>query len=265
MNKKMGFTGTNLQLSAEDFERCPEMREQFKIILNGMLGKLAQRPSEETLSYISSHEDLKKLAKKAEIINIGNVSNDFCEVTIRKKEATEDTKGNCIIYAFVTARARIRLHQHLMELCRTGYKLYYTDCDSIIFTGNNSQNVPLPRGLAFGDFKPELGENTKISKFVCHGRKNFQILYEKESQTKSVVKVKGLSLQSNIAKQIVSEKFSTVPISKDKIRKKIAVPQLRRIRNDIKHQTFYLSQNISCQRITESESKMTLPWGYRKK
>lgn len=269
----MGFENTNLELKVDDFSHNPDLRLQFKLILNSMLGKLAQKPSNEETTIVNSNEQLQEILKKSEVTNINCVNEDFCEVRYKQegKKAAIDKKGNCIAYAFITARTRIYLHSNLMLLHRRGFKLYYTDCDSIIFSGNQKQrDLPLPLGIAFGDFKAELGENVDIHDFSCLGRKQLQIQYAKRTQSvpslQFLYKIKGLSLDSKQAQEQVKEHFPTAETTKQAFQSdlKIPVPQIRRINNKTTKQTFCLSTRSACQRkvVVDDQNLYTIPWGY---
>ena len=257
----MGFVGTKLELSKGQFSYCPELREQFKLILNSMLGKLAQKPSEEVSCLVKSPAQLRKIAANSVILNVGTVNNTYCELELLKKKDEEDRKGNSVVYAFVTARARITLHTHVMRLASSNFRVFYTDTDSIIFSGPRFEKPPIPMGIAFGDFKDELGPNCSIKKFFCRGRKNFEIMYERDSKRESLVKIKGLSLKSNIAKTIVLDRVNDS--SPSQWPREIRVPQMRRRNNKICHQLFDVKMKTNCQRkVKEDLHCLTLPWGY---
>ena len=247
----MGFLNTNLELSENDFVSHPELREQFKLILNSMLGKLAQKPLEEKHCSVSSYQELANISKNSRIVDIGTITDQFCDIGVKTKNNGEDNKGNCVVYAFITARARISLHQHMMALEAANFDLFYTDCDSIIFAGPKDKVIPLPQGIAFGDFKHELGENSRIKKFSCRGRKDFEITYQLETREERLVKVKGLALQSHIA--------NTEYESQGECK---AIPQLRRIKSRIQYQTFHICKKISAQRKMSKRDSLTLPWGF---
>ncbi len=264
----MGFSGTNLELKLEDFSNDPALRKQFKIIMNSMLGKLAQEITKEKGQFVSSKKELDDLMKTHNITNVNLTSNTFCHVNVEAKKVNQfNKKGNCIVYAFITARTRIFMHQHMTNLQKCGFKLFYSDCDSIIFSGKKDTSPSLPIGFAFGEFKAELGLNTVIKSFSCLGRKQFRLEYfKKETKEKEIIfKLKGISLESKIAKQEVLDKFPKPHALAEAIlsKKKICIPQVRRIQNSYRKQLFHVTSNCSSQRKCGGDDHLTTyPWGF---
>ena len=264
MNEDMGFLNTKLELSHRDFVENPNARQQFKLVLNSMLGKLAQKPLSEYSRFISDKKELDKVA--LDVSKIHTVTDNFCHISQRLEGRGINTKGNCVVYAFITARNRITLHKNMAELVRNGFELYYCDCDSIIFAGTKERSLPIPVGLSFGDFKEELGREKKIKHFYCLGRKQFKICVQESGSNKEehFLKVKGISLSSEMVRKKVlnafPEDFSTIEKLEEK---EIEVPQLRRIQNSCEKQIFHIKAQTNCQRKQcEDVPKSTLPWGF---
>ena len=265
----MGFSGTKLELSLEDFYSEPNLRQQFKLILNSMLGKLAQQPHKEHNQLVTSEKQLQEIMKNCDITNISITNEEFCHVSLKGKEASKvNKKGNCIVYAFITARTRILMHKNLIRLQKSGHNLFYTDCDSIIFSAKKGSHIhPIPIGGAFGDFKPELGKGAKITSFSCTGRKQFRLGYSlpNSKEEEILFKIKGISLSSHIARQEVYNQFPKADtLAKDMAKEaKMSIPQIRRIENSCKKQIFHLSTNSNCQRKGNNDENLTtFPWGF---
>ena len=166
VNEKMSFSNTPLELKPEDFYAKPALRQQFKMILNSMLGKLAQQSHKENGQFVSSADELQKLLKTRNITNVNITNEDFCHVNL---EATTtfgevNKKGNCIVYAFITARTRILMHTNLMKLQNQGYDIFYTDCDSIIFSSKKNPFLPFLLVFHLGILNPNLekGQQSKV-------------------------------------------------------------------------------------------------------
>lgn len=272
INTKMGFSGSKLELKIEDFSSDPDLRQQFKVILNSMLGKLAQQSPQETSQFVTSQRELRELMKNHDITNVNIAANEFCHLSVQSKKPFDvNKKGNCVVYAFITARTRILMHQHLMALQKAKFSLYYTDCDSLIFVGEKTASLPLPIGFAFGDFKEELGFGTEIQSFSCTGRKQYRLAYTRKGnrnrEEEVLFKIKGISLTSQLAKKRVLDQFPTPDVLAQDIeaKKKICIPQVRRVKNSFRKQMFHINVDSSCQRkCTNDQALCTLPWGYIK-
>ncbi len=262
MNETMGFLKTDLELQYEDFVENPSARQQYKLILNSMLGKLAQKPLSEYSRYICEAKELQKIAQN--VTNIHAVTENFCHVTEQQTSEGINKKGNCVVYAFITARNRIKLHENLVKLVENDFSVFYTDCDSIIFSGKSSMSPPIPIGLAFGDFREEFGRRKAIKSFSCLGRKQLHIILNEEDSTKEehVLKVKGLSVNAELPRKKFLEDLAKTEGSPKG--KKIIVPQLRRIQNSTEKQMHLLNIYSNCQRKEILNERKTFPWGYMK-
>ena len=262
----MGFYGTPLKLREEDFEDNKRLRNHFKLMLNAALGKFAQKRSSEEVHFVKSNEEINRLAMQKKIVNINDICEDFCQINTEAPE-TFSPFGNSVIYSFITARTRIRLHQGITALDVSGFHIYYCDCDSLLFSAPCGASIPLEIGSSFGQFKSELNESAQISQFICHGRKNFKLSFTENNSTKSLFRIRGISLTSSTAKEAIEKTFLPVvepnlPPSK--------IPQVRKLskkmQTETKRQDTCLNQNIECQRFVEFEtvSEETFPWGYER-
>ncbi len=268
MNERMGFEGSPLELKEEDFQENENMRQHFKLMLNAGLGKLAQQAGQNETQFVSTHKDISKLWEEQEITDIFGISDSLCQVNTKRKVGRNivPSSSNPIIYAMITARTRILLHKSITLLERNNMNVYYCDCDSILFTANDSDPVPLDIGLAFGQFRSELGDSAKILSFEAHGRKNFRLTYKKNNKVETLFKLSGISLTSTIAHNVAINNFDLPPNIPSK-----KVPQIRSVqkeklctRKEIRN--VKMRQDIFCQRrIDRSEMTIrTYPWGFKK-
>ncbi len=157
------------------------------------------------------------------------------------------------------------MHKKIILLVKKGFKPYYCDTDSILFSGPKDSRVPLTFSLAFGDFKHELGEKTKISRFEAFGRKNFSISYENQTGPQTLVKVCGMTLESKIVQDELAhaaeirESAPKLTQIRKIFRKEIGLrcPSLQRT-------TLNKGMKLSCERKldTDTEDRSTKPWGY---
>ncbi len=271
LNEKMAFKGTPLELKMSDFEKKDSLRQHFKLLLNSALGKLAQKPFSHKISYVKSQEELWKLFEEEDIENVSAISEDICQISIRESEKGKkkpNFRTNCILYAFITARSRIRLHKSIMTLQQNKFHVYYCDCDSIFFSGPKNVTPPLVISPAFGDFKNEVPEDSTITNFSCLGRKHYQIISKKEGEKEGTAafKIRGISLQSDIALQKVSKDYPLKPPHDKSV--PLLVPQVRKVHPSplttaSKSRQISMSRNIICQRkVMIDNRRKTYPWGY---
>ncbi len=277
LNKKMGFTNTELELKSSDFLENKRLRQHYKLMLNAGLGKLAQRQKKSRSFFAKSEEEISTLTKekgKGVITNIYGISDNICQVYTEDGSSDSNlgtlkssSNANPVLYAFITARTRITIHKNIMLLQRNSFNVYYCDCDSILFAGNKASPVPLDVGFAFGQFRSELKKDTNIQSFVAHGRKNYKLTYKDGLETKSLFKLSGICLKSPLlsANKIFTEE---VPQKADTGTKKIA--QIRHVHKqklsttaEIQH--ISVRQDIICQRKVDYSkiSRPTFPWGFR--
>ncbi len=267
----MGFTNTPLELKISDFETNAQLRQHFKIMLNAGLGKLAQRRKSEKSFFATSEKEVVKLYNEENITDIFGISDSLCQLNSSKTSSASllsSSNGNCILYAFITARTRILLHKNILKLIEKKFRVYYCDCDNIIFAGKTNVSLPIDIGNAFGQFRAEFGDNATLQSFVAHGRKNFKMTYKKDGEEKSVFKLSGISLKSASAAQWAEEAYpETISPTLSKVKKQ--VPQVRhthekKLSTRKQRQNFEMRENVFCQRRVDYKdlSMTTYPWGF---
>ncbi len=283
----MEFKNTCLELKPEDFKLDNTQRKHFKLMMNAGLGKLAQKKKNLKTHFVTCEEDIRKLWKAdEEIIDMFALSDTLCQVNTVSSKSSNAKKSNFgypefvssanpVLYSFITARTRIILHKSIMQLAKENFRIYYCDCDSIIFAGKKNLPIPLNIGSACGQFRPELSEHGKITSFTGHGRKNFRITYEEENSLEKnyLYKLSGISLKSVRAQESVSHLYADFikNTGKSGEAKHITIPQVRRHKKK-PLDTVYTAQNFSvrcdvfCQRTVNYNAKFipTYPWGFSK-
>ncbi len=268
----MGFHGTNLELTMTNIEENKKKRKSYKMLANSMLGKFSQRSNFPEVIYVKSKKDVDKFFCEKEIIDILPISEDICELQINQENPLPKRNSNCIIGAFITSWARIRLHEDMTKLENSGHTLYYVDTDSIIFSGARGQEIPLVRSPCLGDYKHELGPDAHITSFSCLGRKNYSITYVEKGVTKSVVKISGLTLQSKIAQECLpGKKYEEMVTSiGENVPNEVSIPQFRKFackdEDSItkKILNFRINNKVQVQRIVDTLTTKTRPYGYKK-
>ncbi len=279
INRKMNFTN-DLVLTEEVVHENKAKRNTFKLLGNSMLGKFSQRANYSQTVFVNSQAEMEKAFSEHDIVDVLPISEDTCELEILSRQkgnpATTSRAGNCIIGAFVTAYARIQLHKDLMCLFSRGYHIYYVDTDAIIFVDPQpslNRLMPLSLSPCLGDYKHELGTHANIKSFACLARKTYSISFLNENTKSNEVSVKssGLSLSGSIAQNTISSKEFKILLKKwDKSSETsyVEIPQLRRFLNKNDGTVYHkisnqkLNNNINVQRIIQSVTSNTLPFGF---
>ncbi len=266
----MDFTGTNLALTCDKLNENKTKRNSFKMLANSMLGKFSQKSNYPEILYVKTKKDVDEIFSQEDIVDILPITDDICELQIENVNTTPKRNSNCIIGAYITAIARIKLHSHMCELEKSGFRLFYVDTDSVIFSGNKNTKIPLNCSPCLGDFKNELGSQSEIKGFSCLGRKNYSIAYHQEDIEKSMVKVSGLALTSKLAAECLStEKMHNfLKDRQNEMYVETSVPQFRNFackdEDTITKKILNVRMNniINIQRIVNDITAETLPFGY---
>ncbi len=271
INERMQFSNTNLALTPDKLDKNSSKRNTFKMLANSMLGKFSQKSNYPDILYVRSKKDMDETFCNEEIVDILPISDDICELQVESVNKSPKRNTNCIIGAFITALARVKLHSEMCKLQQTGFRLFYVDTDSIIFSGKRSAKIPLTCSPCLGDFKKELGPETQIKAFSCLGRKNYSIAYSSREREESIIKISGLTLSSKIVADCLSvtklEKFL-----KDRQNNSYAetsVPQFRNFackdENTVTKKILNIRINnvLDIQRIVPADiTADTFPFGY---
>ncbi len=267
INKVMGFKNTTLELRRKDFKEDEAMRQHIKLLLNSALGKLNQKKGGIKTKFFRSMDEIQSFfnEKKNEIIDLTDLES-ACQINYKSEDSSLKRQSNPILYAFITANARIFLHQNILKLVKHNFLPFYTDTDSILFSGPKNANLPLNFGGAFRQFKHEFKEDTEIMQFTARGRKNFWLSYStpNELENQICIKVCGLNFSSHLLRKTIlsntkndtkNPTFSQIRhIFDKKLQTQISVKQ-----------TFELNtENYRCERRVDHKSPtlQTTPWGY---
>ncbi len=196
----MKFTGSPLELRAEDINPDPTQRYLYKSMMNSVIGKFSQRLNFPKTQYVCNAQNIEDLLQTgAEITDFQTISDDICEVQTNPTcTPQKNRKTNPIITAFVTSLSRIEMHQNILLLKKKNCCPIYTDTDSLIFTAPKNTVLPFELNGGVGYFKPEYNG---LNGFCCIGKKSYAVYTQtKETETK----VCGLSFVSKATKFSVS-------------------------------------------------------------
>lgn len=147
----------------------------YKLLLNSLYGKFSQRGEKIEAMQL---EEFAQLKNQPEDFRIWN------GIAIFKVEGTPPIWGNCVWPAFVTARARIRLHKELRKVYDKGGRILYCDTDSIIYLGAHSLLYPQKVNRP-GEFE----QRGYYKKVIIAGKKEYGFLLE---NGKWDVRIKGV-------------------------------------------------------------------------
>lgn len=234
----------------------------YKLASNCLFGKFQQKSSNTKSVFVSSQRELENVVLENEpnIENVYCINDSMCRVIIKQAENRSLPKRdiNCYIGSQLVSLAREELYKHILTLEKVNAKIYYYDVDSIFFSINAEQNIPLSISHALGHFKNVYKE--EILSFFCLGPKNYALCLKSGDKIKEVIKLRGLSLTSFCLKNAVNadlyELFLNACLSNVYASKKIK-------QNAKKFKTF--SNNITIKRKVLCKKKLTtVPFGYCK-
>lgn len=201
LNQKMDFRGA-LQLATGDIVDDPAACKFWKNCINHFCGVWAQDSSEYTdvvlvRSQTKLDVHLNRKGGMRRLMAFDLVSERVAAATfsIQKRQVATSTKGNCVIYAFITSYLRVLMYEKILELAANGFVTLFTSTDSILFVGKRGNPVPLDVGHAFGCFKPVLPGGADIRTFSSVGPSNYLVEYnEAAGGRQQKVSVKGLTV-----------------------------------------------------------------------
>ena len=204
----------NIKLDYHKICKNEALRFIAKIMLNSFWGKLAQKPNQSKKNYFHSYDQYWSLLNDDNKIVESEVmlNDDTLMATWKLLEENLDTHTNfnVAVASYVTAWGRLKLYDVLLERdnIRPNCILYY-DTDSVYFIEKNC-DPQIKCGNFLGDLTDEVtskyGENSKCTKFVSLGAKNYAYVIEKfDGEIVTEYKCKGISLSSK-TKNIINFK-----------------------------------------------------------
>jgi len=182
---KLNAVMPGLQLDVGRVARNEGRRQFAKDTSNAGLGKFSQSDLKARSVYVSSYEEMCKWAFDSphlKLKTINPLSEHLAEVNVEPRDELLGYHKNTqvVIYAFVTAFARISMMRDMREMMRLGCRLYYTDTDSIIFdcpAADRSLDALEERlnigSSAYGAYKYETP--TEIVSFASPGPKIYSL------------------------------------------------------------------------------------------
>jgi hypothetical protein len=277
---KCNFLNTEMELK-EPFLLTPTnidfqkpKRTFFKLMANGLFGKLEQKNNKTKTVFVNNQTDLEAIFfSENQIEDIFCINDNICQVQISPNELKlrPNRKSNCYIGAQVTAYARSTIYSHIQTLLQNSANIYRVDCDSIIFSIEETLPIPLMISEAVGHFKLEI--EGEILSFYSLGPKNYSLTFKKNGHIETICKVSGLSINNSLQKDILNDQLFDYYLSQflNNKQEKIFVTQQRtkgnfkklKISSHIENVIF--SNNISSRRfVSKTLNYVTYPYGFKK-
>jgi hypothetical protein len=192
--RRFGFT-----LDATKMERNEGLRSLYKICLNSLWGKLAEKCDRKEDTYCTTEAQWFGLMSKhikGEIeITASNIIGSSIHAQFKQKDEkkTPLARTNLAVASFVTSNARLRLGSKLDIL---GPRAFYFDTDSILYHYDpNLTNIE--EGEYLGDW--ELENKKPIVEFAAMGPKSYAV---REASGKAETKMKGFTLHHENAAKV---------------------------------------------------------------
>ena len=275
LNKKMDLTEP-FMLKVNEISPNLQKRTFYKLMSNALFGKLEQKNDKSQTRFVNKQSDLEDIFfSENKIQDLTCINNEICQVQVSQNELKlpPNRKSNCYIGAQVTAFARQIIYTHLQTLNNVNATIYQIDCDSIIFALPKQTNIPLQISDAVGDFKFELKGN--IINFYSLGPKNYTLTFEKDGKCETISKVRGLSLNNSLNKNVFNDELFKLYIDQflQNHPAKMLINQYRikgnfkrlKVSSELEQITF--RNDVSNRRIVDSKTLnyKTIPYGFKEK
>lgn len=204
------YRAEGIVLDKDKMEKNPAKRQIAKMALNSLWGKLAQKENPDQLEYFTSLE-VDKYLKVAtdpayEVNSLMIFNENLVALNYRMVDqiVAPSNKTNCIVAAYVTAQARLKLYYYLERL---GRRVLYFDTDSIVYVQPDESAWEPPLGDHLGDMTDELrdyGEGSYVYEFVAGGPKQYGLKIWSTSDQKTVtsVKLRGFTMDNENCKKL---------------------------------------------------------------
>lgn len=157
----------NMKKEPERAAYWDSLQEEIKLFMNGLYGKLIQKPifMKTSFELLTQNviERLNALYDKGELGTL-NLMKDYAMYTTEKRSITACTKP-CYLGAFVLSyskRLMMKAFEEMNILYDYTAPVYYTDTDSIYCHMDLAKRIPHLLGPNLGQMKSDYGDNVKI-------------------------------------------------------------------------------------------------------
>lgn len=256
-------------LNYEKIEKNPGLRSLAKLMLNSFWGKFGQRENLPKTNIVTESSELfDLLTRPFAIVNyIQEINDNTVLVNWEQKEEAADVlgTGNCVIAAYVTTQARLKLYEHLEKL---DTRCLYCDTDSCIYVSSGEpEEYEPPIGSFLGDMTDELedyGPESYITEFVSGGPKTYAYTVSTKNTYKTICKFKGITQNYGTSKLANFETLKN-QILKNREPVKITTRIIARTRDhDVitREQTKDMQPNFMKRKRTNDYD--SVPYGYKR-
>jgi len=270
-------------ISEHDIENNKAAKEYFKIVMNSQIGKFAQNNLEKVHSKLirEASETYSILSNPRFTVCAANLLSDSETLLVQYFKDGSFEKLNrsfsCILGAFVTAYARVTLHESIRYLHEQGCIIIYVDTDSIVYLRNKHLH-PMPmlpniHPTKMGAWKNE-APNEILESGTFVGPKNYTMIFKQKFPTnksgklvkRRVVKIRGFNvkqrvayqnLEKNIMKKMILKKMTYWKHSKRKCAKvMLAAEKREEIQNEITQTNIRVKNKFDRKVRTQTWKKM---------
>ena len=183
-------------------------------------------------------------------------------IQFQADEYVEDNvSSNCVIAAWVTAQARLKLYEYLEEL---DDRVLYMDTDSVIYL-NRCDDKDVKIGNFLGQMTDEL-DGGYIKEYVSCGPKQYAYKSVKDGKENTCVKIRGFTLNCTSSKNL---NFMTMKhllcdwMSGNRRAIDIVAPQIRRTADsEVVTRTYCKSYSVVYDKCRVLPSTVCVPFGY---
>ncbi|KAL7071426.1 hypothetical protein ACQ4LE_009161 [Meloidogyne hapla] len=200
------------------------MRYISKLMLNSLWGRFSLRNTLTKSHITDSPAELRNFVenKSIEVNSVDKLTEYTALINHETKNEfiEEHQTSNIVISLWTTSMARIHLFRAMQKIAKSpGCSLLYGDTDSVLFSYPKDKESPLSSGYHLGELAEEY-EDFNIKEYIGAACKAYALkMVEKETgKEKSMLKVRGITLTSDICKKLHYSTFKESVMDFGKIR-----------------------------------------------
>ena len=263
----------NEKITVENVKPNEPKRNFYKMAANSFFGKFSQRQDRNQVLFINNQDELSKLYfSQNEIKEIHCLNDLICMVLVTRNcfKLPPNLKYNVYVGSQITAYARQCIYKHMQDLISIqSCTIYHVNCDSIFFSIDKSETMPLILSPAVGHFKHVY--DGKIISYFGTGAKQYTVNFIKNNRVTTVNHISGLCLNydlnassdPNFLKHFLELYEKNISTSQSFIQKKTKT-DWKNLTVRSYSERFTLTNSIKCRRKINPLSLRfeTVPYGY---
>ena len=186
----------------DSIAKNPGLRTFAKLMLNSLWGKFAQSPRSDGRAYINTGGDfdalfMNPMIRKDNLALLPVTEHSYiAQFKLAEKYEQAPARSNFYLAAFVTAHARVRLHELMRGVGERS--VLYCDTDSVVYVcPDGRQGLATAPGL--GNLSDELDDGVKCVEFISTGNKSYCKVFDRPDGAGNTfeMKQKGLTLHAS--------------------------------------------------------------------